>query len=456
MDSVVSLNRAPMDGLTGSLNMSTRPSRQAGSRQKALAGAYVALLLFLLIYFSRPEDWIPGLSHVPFAKLAGVLVLFALFASVRDVKRRIPREVILLGVLIVQLAAASLFSPVWRGGALLTTLAFAKVGLIVLSMWVAVNTALRFRRMIFIQAASVAVIAVVAIWKHHSMGGRLEGVLGAYYTDPNDLALAIIIAIPLCMAFTFRCRSRVRKVIWVLAVLMMLYAVFLTGSRGGFVALVITTAAFMWEFAIGDRRHYLLGLTLLAGVILWQFSSGMLVGRLKGTLDAKENSGGAYDSAQIRRDLFWRSVELSIRHPVFGVGPGNFQQFAGNWYVTHNSFTQMSAEGGIPAFVVYLSILWYGFENLKKTKRLSGRQAESRLWARALQVSLIGYCVGSTFLSAAFEYFPYILLAYTTVLFSVTRNASKQTRKEESFPQANAEMDFRVEMPGPKIFSYTG
>ena len=37
-------------------------------QRKPLAGAYVALVLFTLVYYLRPEDWIPGFSGAPFAK----------------------------------------------------------------------------------------------------------------------------------------------------------------------------------------------------------------------------------------------------------------------------------------------------------------------------------------------------------------------------------------------------
>lgn len=443
MDSVASLTNS--DAAIPSAQNAT-PARSARSRSDIAAGAHVALLLFLAIYFARPEDWIPGLSHAPVAKLAGVLVLIALLTSLQRVPRRLSREVLYLGLLIVQLAAASLLSPVWRGGAMQATLAFAKVGLIVLVMAVAVNTAKRLRQVIFIQAASVGVVAAVAVWKHHAMGGRLEGSLGAYYTDPNDLALAMLITLPLCLALLFLSRSKIRKAGWMAVVLTMLYTVFLTGSRGGFLALVAATAVFLWEFAVRGKRHYLLAVALIAGVILFQFSSGTLMGRLRSTLDDGADRAEAYDSAQIRQHLLWRSVELTMQHPLFGVGPGNFPELA-NWYVTHNSFTQMSAEGGIPAIVLYVLILWYGFKNLRRTKQLARGQGESRLWARALLASLIAYCVGSTFLSAAFEYFPYILVAYTTALFAIARKTAAQAGQLEFSPIARQEVNFSMDVP---------
>ena len=38
---------------------------------------------------------------------------------------------------------------------------------------------------------------------------------------------------------------------------------------------------------------------------------------------------------------------------------------------SHNTFTQFSSEGGLPALILYLLILWHGFTNTRKTKRLA-------------------------------------------------------------------------------------
>src|SRR5438309_9047019 len=96
--------------------------RQRISRQRPLVGAYVSLLLFMVIYCARPEDWIPGLSVVPLAKIAGVLALLALMFSLRKYRSSLPREVIYLILLVGQLLFAAGMSPVWRGGAVQQTL----------------------------------------------------------------------------------------------------------------------------------------------------------------------------------------------------------------------------------------------------------------------------------------------------------------------------------------------
>jgi O-antigen ligase len=407
----------------------------------------------MVIYYGRPEDWIPGLSNVPLAKIAGILALFALVFSLRHIRNRFPREVIYLFLLIAQLFLASLFSPVWRGGAVMTTLDFAKILLIVVVMITAVNTMRRLRLLIFVQTASVALIAAVTIPKGRVLGGRLAGMLGGNYSNSNDLALTMVISLPLCLGLLLLTTNRLWKAAWALAMLAMAYVVFLTGSRAGFIALMITAVVCLWHFAIRGGRRYILALVPMVGVILWLSSGDILSRRLKGTVDKKEDA--AFGSAQQREQLFWRSIEITKEHPLFGVGPGNFEQLSGVWHESHNTFTQLSSEGGLPALILYVLILWLGFTNLRKTKRLASRRTESRLLAEALHASLIGYIIGSVFASVGFQFFPYILVAYSAALFSIAKNTashpkestkslSQSTLKNEEYAHA-AESDLSWE-----------
>ena len=179
----------------------------------------------------------------------------------------------------------------------------------------------------------------------------------------------------------------------------------------------------------------------MVGIILWLSSGDTLSRRLTGTVDEKDDDASAYGSAQQRQQLFWRSLEVTEQHPLFGVGPGNFEQVSGVWHETHNTFTQLSSEGGLPALVFYVLILWHGFTNVRKTKRLSSGRSESSLLAGAVQASLIGYIVGSVFGSVGYQFFPYILVAYTTALFSIARNSASQSKKSKSASQSTIEKE---------------
>jgi putative inorganic carbon (hco3(-)) transporter len=396
-------------------------------RTNRLVGSYLALLLFMFIYCARPEDWIPGLSHVPLAKVAVLLALLSLLFSLKYVRLRLPREIIYVVLMVGQLLLASALSPVWRGGAFQKTLDFAKVLIVIVLMAVATNTLRRLWLLIVTQTASVVSIAAVTLWKGHLVLGRLDGMLGGNYSDPNDLALAFVISFPMCLALLLLTRSWLLKATWMSALVVLTYAIFLTGSRGGFLSFLVTGAVCLWAFAIRGRRPYLLALAVLSAVIGGSSSGGILIGRLRGTFDVKQNMAAANESAQARQQLFWRSVEVTKEHPLFGVGPGNFEQISGSWHVAHNSYTQISSEGGIPALILYLLVLWGGFKYVRQTRRFVHKQKGTNLFANGLQASLVGYVAGSCFLSVSYAFFPYFLVAYTTVLFSITSTSADQS-----------------------------
>lgn len=408
------------------------PLRRRTSGRAPLAGTYVTLLLFMFIYCARPEDWVPGLSNVPLAKITGALALLAFLFSLRHFQKSLPAEVLYLTLLIGQLFLAALLSPVYRRGALYTTLDFSKIVLIVIVIIAAVNTRQRLRLLICIQAASVAVIAAVAALNGHQLVGRLEGALGGNYSNSNDLALMIAISLPLCLALLFLARSRIRKAAWAATMLMMMYVLFLAGSRAAFLSIIAAAAVCLWGFAIRLHRRYLIIIVALVGITLWQSSSDVLFRRFKGTFDPKEDSAFSYGSAQQRRGLFWRSIEVTKEHPLFGIGAGNFAALSGSWHVTHNSFTEMSSEGGVPAFILYGVILWCGFKNVRATKRRTQGRGKSLLLAWAFQASLAAYVIGSLFASAAYQFYPYFLVAYTTALFRITKNSVNHTEETQS------------------------
>jgi O-antigen ligase len=309
---------------------------------------------------------------------------------------------------------------------------FTKVLPIIVVMALVVNTIRKLRWLILVQAASVAIVAAATIWKGDQLNGRLVGGLNGMYLNANDLAVAIGISSPLCLYFLFRSRNKLGKATWALAILVMVYAAFLTVSRAGLISLLAATAICLWEFAIRGRRRYLLVVAVAAGIAFWVYPGKGVRSRFDATavsINAEQVS--AYDSAQERWNLLIQSLRVTAKHPLFGVGPGNFEVVSGNWRVTHNSYTQMSSEGGVLALVLYTMIIWRGFANSAATKRLSGSAEERRILAGALRASLVAFVFGSFFASEAYLLFPYALVAHTTALYRISAREAIEKRDRD-------------------------
>ena len=397
--------------------------------------AFFWLATFYFVYCARPEDWIPGLRYLPLAKISGVFALLALLFSIGRIKRAfrdLPREATYLLVMIGLLFPSALLSPVWKGGAFAHSLDFSKVYIIWILTFLLITDFAKLRRIIFIQAGSVAVVSVVSVLNGRSHP-RLEGALGGIYSNPNDLAFAIVLSLPFCLAFMLSGRGLMRKLAWSASILVMFAALFLTASRGGFITLLIAGAVCLWHFGIKGRRIYLIFLTAVIGVVLWIFAGKILIERFV-AIQGGPNVYSAYGSYQQRRQLIDIALQGIAAHPIFGVGVHNFANYSGLWREVHMTYLQIGVEAGLPVMVLYLLFIWRGFANLKRLRKMPGLDANTRMFVAALHSSQVGFVVGACFAPEAYQYFPYFAVAYTSVLVAI--EVEKQRAAEGSLRES--------------------
>lgn len=418
------------------MDRASKSNVKHANRPEPLGFVYFGLVLFMIVSFVHPQDWIPGLAAVPLAKITGILTLLALVFSFNDIRWHMPQEVAFLSLLMVQLWLTVPFSPVWRGGAFNVMLNFSRILPFVVAIYGAVRSMKRLRSVLFVQAASIATISLISIVTRHTSDGRLQGVLSGV-GNSNDLALALDLSLPLCLAFAITTRSFWKKFAWSIAMFAMVYAVFLTASRGGAIAFVVAALVCLWQLGVKSRRFYLVLLVPVAVMVIGLYGGNSLRGRFMQTnLEPATNNHSTEEDAsgQQRKELLFQSLKVTAQHPLFGVGPGNFEIVSGVWRVTHNSYTQMSSEGGIPAFLLYVLFLWRGIANLRDVSKSAERGKGIRPFSMALGASLAAYLVGSFFTSVAYQLFPYCLVAYTSALRLIVQKDRTGSPKPQPTP----------------------
>jgi O-antigen ligase len=258
----------------------------------------------------------------------------------------------------------------------------------------------------------------------------LIGALGGIFENPNDLAINIAVNFPLCVAFAILTRGMVKTATWTVGILAMFLGVVLTYSRSGLLAMGMAVAACLWEFGIRGKRYHLIAVALLlsivgVGVIL---ATPHYVARVESIFRGNIAGSADHGSWEARRELLVDSIEEAIHHPIFGIGAGNFGAATLTWRVTHNTYTEFAAEGGFPALILFLAILYLAFRNLKRTRLLSiSRESEEiRVFTDALWASLAAFVIGALFASFEYELFPYFMVGYTSVLYRVCQEASNR------------------------------
>jgi len=381
------------------------------------------LSAFFFVYCARPEDWFPGLKYIPCAKVTAILAMWGLFTALGKTKRTfkdVPKEGKLLLLLIGLMFVSGFLSPIWKGGAINHTIDFSKVWIAWMLTFLLITSFERLRTIIEIQAASVAVICLISIIKGHNQP-RLEGVIGGIYSNPNDLAFAVVLTLPFLLAFLVTSKNVFKKCLWALGMLIMLAALFLTASRAGFLNLVISGTVTLYHFGIKGKRPGLIIAVLLSGMLLLGLAGGKLYDRFQALGGDSTTDESAYGSYQDRMFLMERAVDGIVHYPLFGLGANNFLTYSLIWHEVHMTYLQMGVEGGIPALIVYLMFIRCGFKNLKIMRKATDLDEHTVLFVGALHSSLIGFVVGACFAPEAYQFFSYFAVAFTATLLQTLK-----------------------------------
>lgn len=391
-------------------------------------GAFFWLSMFFVVYCARPEDWVYGLKYVPLAKITAILAIWGLFNSIGRTKRTLkdlPKEARLLFVMILLLFLGGFLSPVWKGGAVSRTMDFSKIYIAWVLVFLLITTFDRLRRIIFIQACSVVVICAVALIKGHSTP-RLEGVIGGIYSNPNDLAFAIVLSLPFALAFMVTAKNPFKKAFWLFGMLVMAVAIFETASRAGFINLVISGSVTLYHFAIKGKRMYLLVAAFFIGGLIMVGAGGKLYDRFAALSGDSATDQSAYGSYEARKFLMVRALDAIETYPILGIGVRNFATFSGIWHDVHMTYLQICAEGGIPVFIIFMMFFWRAFVNLWALKKAPGLDEDIVLFIGALFSSLVGFVIGALFAPESYQFFPYFAVAFTATLLQTVKEMERE------------------------------
>ena len=390
--------------------------------------AFFWLTIFFVVYCTRFQDFIPGMQYVPVAKIPAILAIWGLFNALGKTKRTfkdLPQMSNLLLYMILLLYVGAFLSPIWRGGALMRTIDFSKIYVCWILIFLIITTFDRLKRIMFIQAGSVVMVCAAVIIKGHDVP-RLNGVLGGFYGNPNDLAFAVVLSLPYALALMVSAKNPIIKVFWCIGMLLMFTTIFLTASRAGFIDLVCSYSATLYFLAVKGKRPWLIVASVLLGVLLMSTVGGKLYHRFTALSGNSTTDQSAYGSYEDRKYLMLRAVDAIEHYPVLGIGVKNFPTFSGIWHDVHMTYLQICAEGGIPVLILYLMFFWRDFQNMFALHHMKGLNPDVRLFAGALIGSQVGFVVGALFAPEAYQFFPYFAAAFTATLLQTMREQQKE------------------------------
>ncbi|MBV9084709.1 MAG: O-antigen ligase family protein [Acidobacteriaceae bacterium] len=279
----------------------------------------------------------------------------------------------------------------------------------------------------------ITTILLGFIDKDYFGGREYVAAKGSDIQDPNDFAAHVILMLPALAYFTLRRgRSPFVKAIGLAVMAIGFIEILSTGSRGGVVGLAASLLCVLIVAKPRVRFGLLAGLPVAAALLL-PFVPGSSVSRLKTVFSEDDPNSESAVSREARRELLQESWNITLQHPVFGVGPGVFMEFQaddvkgsgikGMWHVTHNAYTQISSECGIPAALFYIGALAATFLTLWKSAKV-GDPVFTPI-CHTLMVMLAGFCVCLFFLSIGYNVQIIALGGIAVCIRSILRSEGK-------------------------------
>jgi putative inorganic carbon (HCO3(-)) transporter len=400
---------------------------------KALHRPLAGLLAFVFYGLFAPQTWVWFIARdLPHSQIIGICTILGYLLSSERKRLPIQRESILMALLWVFFGISTLFA-VEQESALQKFIIVSKILLMVFLSTSIVNNEERIHLLLRVMALAIGLYGLKGAVFFLDTGG--EGMVGAPEGSPlagnNAIGVALVMNLPL-LFYLVKTESHVwlRRLFKVM--LIASYPAILgTFSRGAWIAAVIVTLLLFWS---SKRKLILLTGALLAGVVVTLFPAlldSILSERVVSRYETMENIDEDL-SSQARLWSWEFCKRVGLENPLVGAGfkyysvdayakyyPEMLSRWPGKEWSCHSSWLQVLGEHGVLGFSLWFGLLISSFMSLRRI-RSYGRAFPEMRWvvqlSEMLEISLVGFVIGGTFLDFAYFEGYYELVAVIVVM----------------------------------------
>jgi O-antigen ligase len=401
--------------------------------------------VYLATAVGRIHEVFPILLYFKPALVAAVMSI-ALFLLQESRRRRVRllrsrTTVCLLGIVVW--GALSVPAALNQGLAFGAWTDFARTVIMAIVLAASVRSSRDIERFILVYFG-VTVAYVLVVLSRFQLGSGDNWRLGDLYTyDANDLATLIATAMPLGLYFILGQRRLLWRLLAVAGLVVLAIGLIRSGSRGGFLAFLAVAAFVLIGMTTIPARSRLAGLVVILVVVLGTASDKYWT-QMQTIVHFEKDYNVTSETGRVR--IWKRGIGYMAEQPLFGVGMRNFPVAEGTlspmarlqergigvwWGAAHNTYVQVGAELGFPGLLLYLGMIITALMSLRRLARRAlratwGGGGEVSRLAQSLMAGLVGFAVGSFFLSLGYADMLYVLIALAIGLVKSARFAAVQ------------------------------
>jgi len=263
--------------------------------------------------------------------------------------------------------------------------------------------------------------------------------------DPNHFAQILLIAVPISIERMFSETKWLLKYAAGCALLLSIFTIVMTFSRGALVALAILT--FIAFYTLKAYRKWLIVGILLSVVVALPLLPDGYIDRIYSVAPAigleVEVSQSADSSTSSRIGLMKTAWNMFLDHPLLGVGYNNFlahyQEYAlrydlrrgGGDISAHTLYLEIAAEGGLIGLLSFGLLLFYlgrvshqGWRTMKQ----AGFSSDANMVA-GIAMGLLAYLMAAIWLHNSYPRYFWILVGLLLAVPGVVRNTLPRREK---------------------------
>ena len=398
-------------------------------------GAYLWAWLGLM----NPHKMTFGFARtLPWALLAAIFTLLAVAMTKK--RQAVPMtSIVVVQVLLVLHMGFTSFFSLASGSVPLDRFIFVfKIHLMLIVTWMLVCDAKQLRWLIWIVTMSVGFFGIKGgVWTIMTGGGgRVWGPPGGMLEGNNELAVALVMLLPMVYYLRQTEPNKWVRHALIFAGVTMVFAVLGSQSRGALLGLLAMS------FFLGIKGKYPVR-TSLALLVFVALAIGFMPDTWSGRMESIQSYKA--DGSAMSRIWSWTTLwNAALDRPLIGAGfgadnavvfgryapmDGEFAVFRGSVFVAHSIYFQMLGEHGFVGLGLFLLLGAVTWLSAGRLARQSKDDPEFGSWMpllmRMVQVSLVGYGAGGAFLSLAYLDVPYYIMGFVVTAAALVRNRAK-------------------------------